>query len=353
MTQRVAAFITSHGYGHAAVVTAVLSTFARRRPDVALTLVTRVPEAVLRGRLTAPFTYLPHVGESDFGMRMDSSTRVRVADSLDGYRRAHDRWDAVVAAEAEVLRAVRPDVVISCAGYACLEAARRLGLPGLGLGPFTWTSILEAYDGAAAGANVLAEMTAAYAGAEAFLETAPAVPSGLPNAVTVGPVGGPAQVDAAAVRARLGVGRGEILALLSMGGIPERLNTRHWPTRGVRWLTSGDTDESLTPVAAAGLTVSEAVAAADVVVTKPGYGIFVEAACAGTGILYLDRPDWPETEGLRAWAARHVPISRIDTDTMDRGAFAEQLHIMVQSPRDPLPHPSGNEHVSDFIEKFL
>ncbi len=355
MAHRVTAFITPHGYGHAAIVTSVLNALWRRRSDLSITLVSTVPEAVLRQRMNAPFAYVAHAGAADFGLLMTSSTDVLAAESLRAYQTAHRDWEALVEAEAAVLRRTRADVVLSSAGYACLAAARRLNIPALAVGPFSWLSIAEAFFRERPGADaVLAQMRAAYEGAEAVLETAPAVPSGFSNAVAVGPVGGPVAADRRATRERLGLAPSDILALASMGGIPDQLDMTCWHRPGVRWLTSGGAAPSgITPVAEVGLSVAEAVAVADVVLTKPGYGTFVEAACAGTHILYKARPDWPETAGLHAWAARHVGVECIEPDTITSGAFADKLHKLVQVPTQPLPDPSGNVQVADILLKYI
>lgn len=354
-----AAFITPHGYGHAAIVSAVLNALWRGHPDLRVTIVSRVPETVLRQRLDGPFEVLPHAGATDFGMLMTSSIGVRRADSLAAYVQAHHDWPDVVAAEAAILRRLRPDLVISCAGYACLAAAAGQGIPALGLGPFTWDAVLRAYVGDRPEApSVLARMREAYESATTFLETTPAVPTGLSNARPVGPVGTPATPDTDGLRRRLGMAPGDRLALLAMGGLPESLDLSAWPaTEGVRWLSggpvSGDSARLATPVEEMGIGVSEAVAASDVVVTKPGYGTFVEAASAGTAVIYRERPDWPETAGLDVWVRAHVPTHRIDDETFFAGGFLPQLQKMVQAPRRPLGWPSGNDEIAVILRDYL
>jgi hypothetical protein len=354
---RIAAFVTPHGYGHAAIVTAVLDAVLARRDDVEVTLVTTVPESVLRGQLPHPFAHVPHAGRSDFGLLMTSSTGVRVAESAAAYAAAHTAWPAVVAEEAALLRRLAPDLVLSCAGYACLAAAADLGIPAAGLGPFSWRSVFAAYCGdSPAATRILEQMDAAYGAASLFLETTPAVPTGLPNVRRVGPVGRPQAVDGGALRRRLGLGDDTVLALLALGGIAESVDLRSWPAMpGISWLVAGSWAgrSDMLPVAAAGVSVPQAIQACDVVVTKPGYGTFVEAACGGTAVLYRARLDWPETDGLSRWLGTHVPVDCIDDATFSRGALADKLHMLVQGRRDPLGHPFGNEQAADLLEMLL
>lgn len=346
---RVAAAITPHGFGHAAITLAVLDALHRLVPTgIDVTFLTRVPDSVLKGRWGRPCTVVPHAAATDFGMVMASSTGVLVAESIAAYAAAHDRWDAVVAEEGAALAAARPDVVVSCISYAALEAARRLGVPGIGLGPFTWREILDAYAGAAPqAAPVLAAMRGAYAGAEAMLATTPAVHMDYAARRLVGPVGKPGRRRRAELMAGLGAAAGERLALVALGGIAEDVPVARWPTvPGWRYIEPAE-------VLAAGLSVSEAIASCDAVVTKPGYGTFVEAACAGVPLLYRARPDWPETAGMAAWAARYVPCFDVDIETFSVGALGDHLQTVLQEERNPLGYPEGNREAAEIIVEIV
>ena len=49
------------------------------------------------------------------------------------------------------------------------------------------------------------------------------------------------------------------------------------------------------------LNFSDLLASSDVLLCKPGYGSFAEAACSGIPALYVNRPDWPEAPALIEW----------------------------------------------------
>ncbi|MGC2854216.1 hypothetical protein ACM64Y_01985 [Novispirillum sp. DQ9] len=345
---RVAAAITPHGFGHAAITLAVLDALHGLLPQgLDVTFITRLPADLLRTRWGRPCQIVDHAAASDFGMLMTSSTGVRVRDSVAAYTAAHEHWDDVLAREAAVLAEARPDVLLSCISYAALAAARRLGVPAVGVGPFTWHEILSAY--APEAVAILDTMRAAYAAADAIIATSPAVPMTFANLRAVGPVGRPGLARRRDLTASLGVGEDCRLALVALGGIAEDVPVADWPSvAGWRWVVPDE-------VAAAGMSISDAIASCDAVITKPGYGTFVEAACAGTPILYRDRPDWPETAGLAAWLARVVPCIRIDAETFSRGALADHLHMLAK-PRAagrPLGAPEGNRQAAGIIIDIL
>jgi small subunit ribosomal protein S21 len=68
--------------------------------------------------------------------------------------------------------------------------------------------------------------------------------------------------------------------------------------------------------------VSDLLASVDAVITKPGYGTFVEAACAGTPILYLERDDWPETPHFAAWLAQHARAAALGREATAGGQIS-------------------------------
>lgn len=334
---RVTAAITPHGFGHAAVMLAVLEALDQQAA-IDVTFLTTIPEALLRTRWGRPCRVVVHGATTDFGMLMTSSTGIRVAESLTAYVQAHARWDAVVAEDAAVLVESAPDVVVSCISYATLAAAQKLAIPNIGLGPFTWREILSAYDDhSSAVAAVLATMKQVYGAADAMIATTPAIAMDLPNLRTVGPVGRPGRCR----RVELGLDEGERVALVALGGIAEDLP--RWPkVTGWRWLMPDEIS----------MGVSDAIASVDAVITKPGYGTFVEAACAGAPLLYRDRPDWPETVGMVRWLSGHVPCLGVDAETFSTGRLENHLHMLMQARRGPLARPDGNHQAAEIIREF-
>jgi UDP-N-acetylglucosamine:LPS N-acetylglucosamine transferase len=77
------------------------------------------------------------------------------------------------------------------------------------------------------------------------------------------------------------------------------------------------------------------------VITKPGYGTFVEAACAGRPILYLERDDWPETPNFADWLAQHARAGELRRDKLLAGDFMAELEALLARPAPPSPLAEG------------
>jgi UDP-N-acetylglucosamine:LPS N-acetylglucosamine transferase len=87
----------------------------------------------------------------------------------------------------------------------------------------------------------------------------------------------------------------------------------------------------------------------DVIITKPGYGMFAEAAAAGVPVLFTARGDWPETEALVTWLQSKAHCAQITTDALRAGAFEQELsQLLTQGPYTPVA-PTGNDEAAALI----
>jgi UDP-N-acetylglucosamine:LPS N-acetylglucosamine transferase len=93
--------------------------------------------------------------------------------------------------------------------------------------------------------------------------------------------------------------------------------------------------------------------AADAVLTKPGYGTFVEAACNGTPVIYVPRGDWPEETPLVTWLQQHLATIAVDRKQAIRGDFSDLLDRLWQQPRPNPPEPTGIAEAADLIVAYL
>jgi hypothetical protein len=134
--------------------------------------------------------------------------------------------------------------------------------------------------------------------------------------------------------------------LVALGGFDFPLPIENWPTRAdILWLRP----EEL----AAEVSFNDLLANVDAVVTKPGYGTFVEAAVHGVPILYLRRPDWPEEPCLVDWLRLHGRAGEITREQALRGDLLPTLEALWALPAPPRPTPTGVVQVTEALLDFL
>jgi hypothetical protein len=331
--------ISAHGFGHLAQTGPVLDALAARQPGLRLTIRSALPEARLRLRIGQPFEHL--AGGSDVTCLMHDATRVDRAATAAAYRAAHADWDRRVAAEADFLAALAPDLVLANVSALPLAAARAAGIPAVAMCSLNWADQFAfLFAGEDWAPPIEAQLHAAYAGADAFLGCTPAMPmADLANRRSVPPLACVGTERRAQLEDTLGVAGGR-LVLVAMGGIGYRLPVAHWPrTPGIHWLIrdaapAGRPD--VTDYRPLDLHFSDLLASVDAVVTKPGYGMFVESAAAGTPLLYLRREDWPEQDALIDWLEETAVCAEVPAADFAAGGFVPQLEALWRRPRRTL-----------------
>ncbi|MDD5385156.1 MAG: hypothetical protein PHG89_09795 [Gallionella sp.] len=370
--------ISGHGFGHVAQTAPILNLLHGRMPQLRLTVRSAVPLAHLRSRIRAPFTHLP--SEGDIGMVMSSALDVRAEESRAAYRAFHADWNRRVANEARLLRELGANMVLSNVGYLPLAGAQQAGIPNAALCSLNWFDIYRHYCGDDSGSvridlstgsgrtdivsgrtvdkTIAAQIHACYANADAFLRITPGMAMDtLPNLVPVAPIAAVGNDRRDELDRYLRLSKEEKLVLVSLGGITSRLPIERWPRiDGVRWLVQQNWQaEHPDAIALESLPMSfsDLLASCDMLIGKPGYGSFVEAACSGTPVLYVSRADWPESPALIEWLQRHGLCREVSRDALEQGDFAEVLEEICHAPRPKPVIPEGAGQVADWIAERL
>src|SRR5262249_20386863 len=105
--------------------------------------------------------------------------------------------------------------------------------------------------------------------------------------------------------------------------------------------------------AAAGLAYQDLVRAADVVVTKPGYGIVSDAIAAGARMVYTERGGFPEYPILLAEMPRHLPCAHLGNAGLQAGRWGPALESVVARPMPPPPDLDGADAAARRLLSFV
>lgn len=334
----IAAYITGHGFGHATRTAAVVGALAGQVPDLRITFISTVPEWLLRLSLSAPFSYRARA--LDTGVVQEDSIHLDTRATLAAYAALLERQHALVEEEAALLRGAGVDLVVSDIPPAAFLIARRAGVPGVGIGNFTWDWIYAGYvRGAPSYASALEAIRAAYAQADLFLRLPFHGPcDAFPVVRDIPMVARRARLPRDEVRRRLGLSEARPVVLLSFGGFEirgidfdrvERLGAYQFlttqtlprPVRNVRM------------VAMDGLRYEDVVAQADAVITKPGYGIVSECLANRVPVLYTPRGDFAEYDRLVEGLQRYGVCGFIGNHDLLAGAWRAPLEAVLALPR--------------------
>jgi hypothetical protein len=342
--------ISSHGFGHLAQVAPVLNALARRLPVLRLTIRSGLSVGHLQTRLTPDFTHI--AAASDFGYLMHDAIRIDLPATAVAYRQLHADWAARVTDEAGFLTSLQPDLVLSDVAYLPLAGAAQAGIPSLAMSSLNWADLFRHYfsDESWAGA-IHREMLAAYNSAEYFLRLTPGMPmTDLQRVQPLGPVAVGGKDCRSVLRKQVGCASHERLVLIAFGGFGKRLPIESWPQlEGIRWLVHESWQSAhvgATAFEPLGRPFVDLLRSVDAVVTKPGYGLFAEAACNGTPVLYVRREDWPEEDCLIDWLARNGRCREIGDADLLAGRLAMPLDELWRQPVPAMPEPTGADEAA-------
>ena len=352
-----AVYVSGHGYGHATRVGEVLREVRRREPSLPIAIVTSGPEALYRRAVAGPFEFRAEA--CDVGLAQKSALVIDEAGTVDAWRRFQPGYDARVAREALWLRGSGARIVLGDIPPLAFDSAADAGVASIALANFSWDWI---YRHLAARQPELHEAAdraaAAYACCGLLLELPFAGDlSAFPRRLAIPLVARQPRVARAEARKRLKVDGTVVLVSFGGLGLPgfEPAVLARMPaftflvSDAPRPLPANVRRVGTAEMEGAGLEYVDLVGAADVVVTKPGYGIVSDAIGAGTRMLYTDRGDFPEYPILVREMARWLACAYVTNEDSLQGAFAAAIELLMAQPMPSPPPLDGARHAAERI----
>ena len=370
-------YVSGHGFGHASRDIEVINALHAIAPDVHVVVRTSAPRWLFDLTLRAPITWQP--AECDTGVVQIDSLRL---DARETVRRA-DAFSATLGDlavnDARLLGELGATLVVGDIPPLAFLAAH---VPGCR--PSHWAisrgiGFTRAYPEELAGHPALLDrIRAAYAHAERALRLP--LGGGFDAFAQVQPVPFIARRSARAsdeVRARFGLPRSGTLVLASFGGYGLRdidlgalARLQRYTvvvTANVQAARRGDdprgqpvTRDGREPelpasvrfvderaIYAAGYRYEDLVRAADVVATKPGYGIIAECIANDTALLYTSRGRFVEYDVMVREMPRYLRCGFISNEDLYAGAWETALDAVLAQPDPPeRPRVDGAEVVA-------
>lgn len=270
--------------------------------------------------------------------------------ALDAWARARD---GVLAREIARLRN-GIDMVIGDVPPLAFEAAAACGVPSVAIANFSWDWIYQrlGFDAAAASSAL------AYAHAGVLLEAQPSAPMpAFGERAQVGMIARRSMVAASRTRRLLGIADDKRVVLLGLRPDSAALVRLPAPRNDVCYLVDAAWPglEERRDVArlARHMSYPDLVAAADVVVGKPGYGLISDVAAGRARLLYVARPGFPENEVLVEWLTRWNGGARVDRAALAAGTWGGHLDQLLARPQPPAMRTDGAERAAAHIASLL
>jgi len=357
-------YTSGHGFGHASRDIEVINTIIIKRPGARIVVRTSVPRWFFDRSIRGPIDLQP--AEVDSGVVQIDSLHLDEDETARRAARFYADFDRRVKDEAALLKATGASVIVGDVPPLAFAASRLTGAPSIALANFTWDWIYETYpqfERLAPG--VLAVIRAAYRCTSLALR--------LPLSGGFEPMA-PVTCNVPLIARRSRMGRADARRVMQIeGDVPIVLASFGGHNSGLRYddvaldthftLVTTDCDMPETSaepgrlrrftnelLAERCLQYEDLVAASDVVVTKPGYGIVSECIANGPALLYTSRGRFAEYDLFVAEMPRLLRCRYISQEDLRSGRWADAVAEVLRQPPPPASlDTNGAEVVADRI----
>jgi hypothetical protein len=359
-------YISGHGFGHASREIEIINAVGALLPAWNIVVRSAVSRWLFDRTARPPLTLID--APCDTGVVQIDSVRLDERTTISDAAAFYANLPELV--EEELVHLGRHDarlVIADAPPLACAAAAAH-GVPSVVISNFTWDWIYQAYtDPLASNPDLIPVIQDAYRHASAAWR----LPlyggfESFGRVVDVPFVARHATFARDDVRQRLGLPVHARLAIGSFGGYglngfdPRNLDS----VDGWHVILTGREEPGPLPrcvtfmhenaVYEAGMRYEDLVAAVDVVVTKPGYGIISECIANNTAMLYTSRGNFAEYDVMVEEMPRYLRCEYIDLASLLAGRWRESLDHLIQQPPPPEhPDTNGARVVAEMIAAML
>ena len=318
-------YITGHGFGHATrtieVINRLHATERRFQPLISTT----VPEWLFRREVDGDLQYV--LCDHDVGAVQKDWRRVDKLATLTRYAALIEREPELVKEQAALARRERVAAVVSDIPAVAFLVAEAAGVPSLAITNFSWDWICAPYlEEYPEYRFVVEHLRECYGKADRLLR----LPyhgdlSAFPVIEDIPLVARHATLEREEVLRRLNLDEVKTIVLLYLGKDfdPETVLSGEMRRRSdLLFISFGALDGG-------GVRSQDLVSAADVVVTKPGYGIVSDCIANQTPVLYTDRQDFAEYDALVDGLEKHALSRFVPGEDLLSGRWLPHLDALL------------------------
>lgn len=350
-------YISGHGFGHLGQCIPIINQISNAHSNWHVTICSTIPTQHLKSVIKGEFQHFQHA--FDFGMLMLNALEVDLEKTEAQFNQQMIDWDKDLESASGLLQECNPTLIINNVSYLIPVAAKSLEIPCISFSSLNWLDITSYYF--PENKALIKRLHSSYRDSDYFVDLTPGMSASFckdwqGHDVKVGPV---AQIGQQIQLKALEVSSNRIsldnknIALVSMGGIPFDLDFSNWPSiDNLVYLTAqtfATSRRDIIPLSELSCSYSDALASCDLLITKPGYGNFVEAAALGIPILYVPRPDWPEQPCLVEWIQENTINQAISVSQFESGDFEAEVQNLINQKYDPI-EMNGISELTSLIE---
>ena len=336
----IAAFVTPHGYGHAARACGVMLALRRRFPQVHFDIFTEVPEWFFSDSLGSNFNYHPF--PSDVGLVQSTPFDADLSATLHKLNDFHAHWEVLSASAAGMLGEFKSRLVLCDIAPLGIQAARLAGVPAVLVENFTWDFIYAGYARAEPGLFEYVEFFKKMISQVDLHIQAMPVCQPDDRFPQVDPVARPPRTTREEIHRRLKISPEEKVILVTTGGVQgdpgEFEFLKDYAPLGFIVPGQGGAltrDRNLIRLPHHSNYYSpDLVNASDAVISKLGYSTLAEVYQAGLPYAYIPRDGFAETPVMAGFARKAMGALELQYEKFLSGEWGDLPFRLINLPRN-------------------
>ncbi len=367
-------YVSGHGFGHASRSIEVINAILARRPETRIGVRTSAPrwlfDLTVKGKVA--FSTL----ECDTGIVQVDALTLDEADSIRRASAFHTELVTRAASETRMLRELGAGLIVGDIPPLAFAVGGSAGIPSVAIGNFTWDWVYADYPRVRLAPSLLPAVRGAYAKASISLRLP--MHGGFENMNNVTDIPFIARHaaktrDEVCKALKLPTEKPIVLASFGGYGLPG-LDTDQLAkfkkytvimTANVP-LARSRKDAAATERKGAFISVNEEamydtgvryedlVGAAEVVVSKPGYGIISECIANDAALLYTSRGHFPEYDVLVEEMPKYLRTAFISHDDLFAGKWESSIDKLLAQPKiKKKPDTNGADVAAEILLKAL
>lgn len=291
-------YISGHGYGHAVRSKQVIQSLKKACPELEIRVRTTAPKWLLDD----PIFSVSHFHQAiDVGIVQTDSLQMELGQTWRACQALHCRIPQVVERELAFISQHDVRLILGDIPPLCFEIAARASIPSVAVSNFSWNWIYRAFLKIYPNfLPLIEEMETFYR--KATLALALPYPGNMevfPRRDLIPWIARTSSLTKEEARKRFGLPQSGSVVLLSFGGVGlKRLpRDRLKELSNFFFIVTGGSKKqegNLLTLPDAQRNYEDLIRAADVIVTKPGYGIVADIIAHQVPILYTERGEFPE-----------------------------------------------------------
>lgn len=356
---RIAYFISPHGFGHAARAASVMEAISRIDSSFRFEIFTTTPPWFFQDNLSGLFTY--HYLLTDLGLVQKTPFEEDFGETLRRLNQLLPYDDSIITNISQKIKSLTCKLAICDIAPMGHLIANNAGIPSVLVENFTWDWIYEWYADRDEPIHThISYLRGLFNMADVHIQTEPVCH---PRSVDflAGPASRKIKRSKRSIRNKLQISRENQMVLITTGGVPqeysflEKLKNQH----NIHFVipcgcqSTEFRDNLILLPHHSDFFHPDLVNASDTVIGKAGYSTIAEVYHAGIPFGYIPRPYNREAETLVEFIEKEMTGYVISESEFQNGNWISQLKSLMERPRIERNVPNGADQIAEFIVNLL